>query len=303
MYIEIFDSNGTSSNIDATTDLLNITTTVVPIIPVSPPLGKCNYFITGNGSESEAIVFFKEKWYGGIPQNLAFNLIGWLLLMILFSVLRRAAGNYGRLALVRKDDQDETSKWTQLFYAPDDVTGFALADYPDGPTFASTGNINRIVQRDFDDNVFSPEEENDTSVVAAEEALKEDRHFFAWIVKIFTLSDEKILRKCGTDAVQYLKFQRHLILLVTIMMIMCICVILPINFQGELQGDNSDFGHTTISNLNGSADWLWIHAIMTVLFFPLGILIMRHFSIGLGLTGKKLHFFIIYCANRYQNTF
>ena len=206
--------------------------------------------------------------------------------MVLFSLLRRAAGNYGRLALVRKDDQDETSKWTQLFFAPDDVTGTALSDYPDGPTFAATGNINRIVHRDIEnDTNFLAEDDNDASVVAAEEALKEDKHFFAWIIKIFTLSDEKFLRKCGTDAVQYLKFQRHLILFVMVMMVMCICVILPINFQGELQGDNSDFGHTTISNLNGGADWLWIHAIMTVLFFPIGILIMRSFSVGLGLTG------------------
>ena len=29
----------------------------------------------------------------------------------------------------------------------------------------------------------------------------------------------------------------------------CVCVILPINFQGSLQGSNQDFGHTTISNL------------------------------------------------------
>ena len=75
-------------------------------------------------------------------------------------------------------------------------------------------------------------------------------------------------------------------MLVFIMTVMCICVILPINFQGDLQGKNSDFGHTTISNLNGSADWLWIHGIMTVLFFPLGILIMRRFSVNLGITGN-----------------
>ena len=123
-------------------------------------------------------------------------------------------------------------------------------------------------------------------MVAAEEALRADRNFFAWIISIFSLSDEKFFRKCGHDAVQYLRFQRHLIMLVSIMTVMCICVILPINFQGDLQGKNSDFGHTTISNLNGSADWLWIHGIMTVLFFPLGILIMRRFSVNLGITGN-----------------
>ena len=41
--------------------------------------------------------------------------------MILFAILRRAAGNYGRWALVRKNEDSDT-KWTQLFYAPDDVS-------------------------------------------------------------------------------------------------------------------------------------------------------------------------------------
>ena len=48
-----------------------------------------------------------------------FNLVGWALLVLLFAILRRTAGNYGRLALVRKDDDE--SKWTQLFFAPDEV--------------------------------------------------------------------------------------------------------------------------------------------------------------------------------------
>ena len=59
--------------------------------------------------------------FPGIPQNLVFNLIGWSILMILFAILRRAAGNYGRWALVRKNEDSDT-KWTQLFYAPDDVS-------------------------------------------------------------------------------------------------------------------------------------------------------------------------------------
>ena len=67
---------------------------------------------------------------------------------------------------------------------------------------------------------------------SAEEAL-EDRRIGGWIRSIFTLSDEQYLRKCGVDAVQYLKFQRHLIFFVAIISIACICIILPINFQGK----------------------------------------------------------------------
>ena len=41
---------------------------------------------------------FSSLQYGGIPQNLVFNLIGWSLLVLLFTILRRSAGNYGRYA-------------------------------------------------------------------------------------------------------------------------------------------------------------------------------------------------------------
>ena len=42
------------------------------------------------------------------------NAIGWFILILLFAILRRTAGNYGRLAVIRKDDDE--SKWTQLFF-------------------------------------------------------------------------------------------------------------------------------------------------------------------------------------------
>ena len=45
-----------------------------------------------------------------------------------------------------------------------------------------------------------------------------------------------------------------------------------------------EFGHTTISNLQGTDDWLWVHVLIAILFFPLGILFMRHFSVGLKIT-------------------
>ena len=62
-----------------------------------------------------------------------------------------------------------------------------------------------------------------------------DNGFFSWIKSVFTLSDDKFMRKCGVDAVQYLKFQRHMIFLVAIMTVVCLAVILPINIQGTLQ--------------------------------------------------------------------
>jgi hypothetical protein len=34
-----------------------------------------------------------------------------------------------------------------------------------------------------------------------------------------------------------------------IMMIISLTIVLPINFQGDLEGDERTFGHTTLSNL------------------------------------------------------
>ena len=41
--------------------------------------------------------------------------IGFIVLLLLFAILRRTAGNYGRLALIRKDDDE--SGWAQIFYS------------------------------------------------------------------------------------------------------------------------------------------------------------------------------------------
>jgi len=153
----------------------------------------------------------------GIPQNLVFNLIGWLILMTLFAILRRAAGNYGRWALVRKDTSDsDSTKWTQLFFAPDDL---------------SVENEDQNVENG---NVGQPQSIVDESIDYTAEEAVEDRRIGGWIRSIFTLSDEQYLRKCGADAVQYMKFQRHLIAFMAIICVACVCIILPINFQGKI---------------------------------------------------------------------
>ena len=43
-------------------------------------------------------------------------------------------------------------------------------------------------------------------------------------------------RKCGSDALQYIKFQRHLTIFVLIITVVCMAIILPINFtMGSIQ--------------------------------------------------------------------
>ena len=81
-----------------------------------------------------------------------------------------------------------------------------------------------------------------TTVVVSQDSMASidytgdvENGFFSWVKSVFTLSDDKFMRKCGADAVQYLKFQRHMIGLVAIMTVVCLAVILPINIQGTLQ--------------------------------------------------------------------
>lgn len=180
--------------------------------------------------------------YNGIPQTLILNLISWSLLIMLFSVLRRTAWNYGRMALVQRSK----SRWTSLFYRGGD--GDALVER----------------RRSHD------------------ESLQMDEGFFTWLPAVFRVTREQVLAKCGPDAVHYLSFQRHAITLTFIVTLVSIGIILPINFQGTyLQVDANTFSRTTLSNLQGTSSWLWVHTLISIAFLPISILIMRR------CTGRK----------------
>lgn len=180
--------------------------------------------------------------YQGIPETLTLNLICWICLLLLFAILRRTAWNYGRLALIRRSG----IRWTRLFYRNNDQETLVV----------DNGN-------------------GDESLASI------DSGCCSWLPAIFRISREEIKAKCGPDAVHYLSFQRHLITMTFIVTLISICIILPINFQGNLQPGVNSFGHTTLSNLDPSSKWLWVHACMGILFLPLSIIIMRR------CTGRK----------------
>ena len=76
--------------------------------------------------------------------------------------------------------------------------------------------------------------------------------FLSWMGSIWEcllFSDKAMLSIAGPDAVQYLRLQRFIIAFLSLLTLISMCVILPINFQGTLFGKKSEFGHTTISNL------------------------------------------------------
>uniref|UniRef100_A0A8B9L330 Transmembrane protein 63A n=1 Tax=Astyanax mexicanus TaxID=7994 RepID=A0A8B9L330_ASTMX len=90
--------------------------------------------------------------------------------------------------------------------------------------------------------------------------------------------------RCGIDAVHYLSFQRHLIILLLIVCVMSVSVILPVNLSGDLlANDPYNFGRTTIGNLQQGDNLLWIHTVFAILYLVLTVaLLRRHTSLMKG---------------------
>ncbi|XP_014480212.1 PREDICTED: CSC1-like protein 2 isoform X1 [Dinoponera quadriceps] len=176
--------------------------------------------------------------YAGIPDNLLFNTIGFLLLLILFGLLRKKAWNYGRLALLHKSD----NRWMELFYGVNE-------------------------NRDTDPLCIEASVDSQFSQL--------DKGFLSWIVTAFKITDNELLHRAGPDGLLYILFERCLIILTGMMVIVSLCIALPINFHGNMQGDNTTFSHTTLSNLEPTSSWIWVHTILILSYLPVGGLIMR----------------------------
>ncbi|XP_072804756.1 CSC1-like protein 1 isoform X1 [Vicugna pacos] len=98
-----------------------------------------------------------------------------------------------------------------------------------------------------------------------------------WLTAIFRLHDDHILEWCGEDAIHYLSFQRHIIFLLTVVSLLSLCVILPVNLSGNLlDKDPYSFGRTTIANLQTDNDLLWLHTIFAIIYLILTVVFMRH---------------------------
>ena len=100
-------------------------------------------------------------------------------------------------------------------------------------------------------------------------------------IKIFHFGLDSLRPMLTKDAVHYLRFQAFIILYLAVTNLISIGVVLPLNFQGTKQGNSTDFGHTTLANLDPESKALWVHITLAFLLFPLAIFLMRRFSIDL----------------------
>lgn len=242
---------------------------------------------------------FLPNSFEGIPETLLLNVIGWIIFILLFSVLRQQAWDYGRLALV--STSSDNKRWTQLFYAhtSDDTGGGSGA----GTTgMNSERNSRRNTANGGSTATINSTTSNTTAGPSGMDMLSGssstsihdtiqrsssqsthnkhhvDRGFLSWIPATLRLKKDQILEHSGPDAVHYLSFQQHLMCVMAIITFISMFIVLPINSFGSAHGDVWSFGHSTISNLDTNSLWLWIHVFIAIAYVPLVVLIMRRAS-------------------------
>ncbi|XP_061785779.1 CSC1-like protein 1 [Nerophis lumbriciformis] len=171
--------------------------------------------------------------FGGVPVVLLLNFSVFLVLLILFSVIRKTFWDYGRLALVA-DNERVTESGRQRY-------------------------------------------RNLSSCVSIGDDPEYELGFCSWLPYILRMDDDKIKARCGIDAVHYLSFQRHLVILLLVITVTSLSIILPVNLTGDLLGnDPQSFGRTTIGNLQKGNDLLWLHTVFAVLYLALTVIVLRH---------------------------
>uniref|UniRef100_A0A4W3IQX1 Transmembrane protein 63C n=1 Tax=Callorhinchus milii TaxID=7868 RepID=A0A4W3IQX1_CALMI len=177
--------------------------------------------------------------FGGIPTVLATNVVLWMVLLLVFSCLRKAAWDYGRLALLMDNDSV-----TSLFYG------------------------------EQTDKEKSPSESSPSDV--------ESKDVVSWMMLfLFVSRDSEIQCKSGIDATIYLSFQRHILVLLTLICVLSIGIILPVNFSGDLLGSSPQhFGRTTIANVPAEDGLLWLHSIFALIYFLMTVSCMTHHSLS-----------------------
>ncbi|XP_029351811.1 CSC1-like protein 1 [Echeneis naucrates] len=116
-----------------------------------------------------------------------------------------------------------------------------------------------------------------SSLLSSNNDLEYEQGLCAWLPYVLRMDEEKIKVRCGMDAVHYLSFQRHLIVLLLVITITSLSIILPVNLTGNLLGnDPKNFGRTTIGNLDKGSNLLWLHTVFAVVYLVLTVAVLAH---------------------------
>ncbi|KAJ7987394.1 hypothetical protein DPEC_G00326030 [Dallia pectoralis] len=221
--------------------------------------------------------------FGGVPTVLALDFMCFLVLLFVFSILRKVAWDYGRLALVTDADRHDPrySRLDDQEYDPWDCEDMSQ-DTPLQPN-SEPSELTTLVASAITSEI--PDRyERLTSVSSSMDFEQRDTGFCSWLTAIFRIKDEEIRDKCGEDAVHYLSFQRHIIGLLVVVGVLSVGIVLPVNFSGNLLENNPySFGRTTIANLDANNMLLWLHTTFAFLYLLLTVYSMRRHT-------SKMHY-------------
>ncbi|WAR18225.1 CSCL1-like protein [Mya arenaria] len=212
-------------------------------------LHPCHYH-----SQNKTHFLYTKNEYGGIPETLIINAVAWAVLLVVFAILRRVAWDYGRIALVtRQEEKNDGNRDLSSMESLD-----AQVHAQDKPKYGAwfTERIGVVLM----DGCIHQSQIEDI---------------------VFVFRDCDIVKKCGQDAYQYIQFQRYVLLYVLIICVLSTAIIIPVNFTGNNIGNATDFGHTTIANLDAKSNLLWIHGLLCIVYLALAVIFMRHFSVNL----------------------
>ncbi|KAK2719026.1 hypothetical protein QYM36_006148 [Artemia franciscana] len=208
-------------------------------------------FITGMISDnscgallSKRTLILFNQGYQGIPENTMINVITWMALILLFCWLRTKFKSFYMCADIRPIENET------------DTFGLNSTQ----STASSIGSM------ETSQNSTS----EDTWVSRLVKSL-------SWIGSTINLSENDILSRCGEDAINYLRFEKMLILYVLYYMGFGMVVIFPINSSGE-RHDRAQhpFAATTISNIE---DKLIVSQIgLSILLSVIGFSLIRTLS-------------------------
>ncbi|XP_069494113.1 calcium permeable stress-gated cation channel 1 isoform X2 [Ambystoma mexicanum] len=179
--------------------------------------------------------------FGGVPTVLAINFVLWLILLLVFSCLRKAAWDYGRLALLMDNDS-----LTSLFYGEQ-------SEKEKSPSETSPSDLD---SRDVGfcswlTSIYQMKDEEIQSKcgIDATTYLSFQRHILVLLMIMCVFSIAVILP---------VNFSGNL-----------------------LGDSPAHFGRTTIVNVPTQDRLLWLHSIFSLLYFILTVLCMTHHSLQL----------------------
>jgi len=113
--------------------------------------------------------------------------------------------------------------------------------------------------------------------------IRQFESYWAWIKSIFVTNLKTIEEICGKDSKIYLQFQLYCIIFLSVVTVVSLGVILPLNFSGmHIRGtraEKGNFHHSTLANISAHSDIQWVHFFVAFLVFLLAYDMMHSFKI------------------------